>query len=57
MRVEEAGNPDTFKVERRGKFADVEDAYLNPEMVDRMYLGAPTGYDEEGRLDTRSNLH
>lgn len=47
MKVEEAGNPDTFKVERRGRFAEVEDAYLNPEMVDRMYSGAPAGYEED----------
>jgi hypothetical protein len=47
MRAQEASNPDTFKVERRGKFAEVEDAYLKPEMVDRMFAGAPIGYDEE----------
>lgn len=45
MRSYEASNPDTFKVERRGKFAEVEDAYLKPEMVDRMFAGAPNGYD------------
>lgn len=50
MRAEEASNPDTFKVERRGKFAEVEDAYLNPEMVDRMFAGAPINYDDEGRI-------
>jgi hypothetical protein len=50
MRAEEASNPDTFKVERRSKFAEVEDAYLKPEMVDRMFSGAPIGYDEEGRI-------
>jgi hypothetical protein len=50
MQAEEAGNPDTFKVERRGKFAEVQDAYLNPEMVDRMYSGLPAGYDEDGSL-------
>lgn len=49
-RLKEASNPDTYKVERRGKFAEVEDAYLNPEMVDRMYAGVPMGYDEEGKL-------
>lgn len=47
MRSYEASNPDTFKVERRGKFAEVEDAYLRPEMVDRMFAGAPIGYDED----------
>ena len=50
MRSQEASNPDTFKVERRGKFAEVEDAYLKPEMVDRMFAGAPVDYDEEGRI-------
>jgi hypothetical protein len=49
MRAQEASNPDTFKVERRGRFAEVEDAYLKPENVDRMFAGAPTGYDDEGR--------
>jgi hypothetical protein len=48
QRAKEASNPDTFKVERRGKFAEVEDAYLKPEMVDRMFAGAPVGYDENG---------
>jgi hypothetical protein len=50
MRAQEASNPDTFKVERRGKFAEVEDAYLKPEMVDRMFAGAPDGYDKDGKL-------
>ena len=50
MRAQEASNPDTFKVERRGKFAEVEDAYLKPEMVDRMFAGGPEGYDEKGNL-------
>ncbi len=44
-RDEEAQNPTTFKVERRGQFAEVVDAYLKPELVDRMFEGrpAPTG--------------
>lgn len=50
MRAEEAANPETFKVERRGKFAEVTDAYLNPEMVDRIYHGRPVGWSEEGKL-------
>lgn len=49
MRAEEAANPETFKVERRGKFAEVTDAYLNPELVDRIYLGRPVGDDDDGR--------
>lgn len=44
-RTEESANPETYKVERRGKFAEVTDAYLNPDMVDRMYLGIPDGYE------------
>lgn len=35
-----------YKVERRGKFAETVDAYLIPEMVDRMFLGRPVAYDQ-----------
>lgn len=44
-RDEEAQNPETYKVERRGAFAEVIDSYLKPELVDRMFEGrpAPTG--------------
>lgn len=31
-------NPDKFKVERGGQFATVQDAYLDENMVDRMFL-------------------
>lgn len=40
-RAEEAANPENYKVERRGKFAEVTAAYLNPEMVDIIYMGVP----------------
>jgi hypothetical protein len=43
----EAGNPETYKVERRGQFAEVVDAYLNPGMVDRAFAGKPVRYDAE----------
>lgn len=43
-RAKEAANPDAYKVERRGQFAEVTDAYLNPAMVDQMYAGRPAGY-------------
>lgn len=49
MRAEEASNPETFKVERRGKFAEVTDAYLNPAMVDQMFAGRPVGWSD-GKL-------
>jgi hypothetical protein len=42
-RIEEEKNPEAYKVERRGKFAEVIDAYLNPAMVDQMYAGLPAG--------------
>jgi hypothetical protein len=34
-------DPDTYKVERRGQFAEIMDAFLKPEMVDRAYMGRP----------------
>lgn len=46
MRTEEASNPEKFKVERRGKFAEVTDAYLNPAMVDRIFEGRPGRKDD-----------
>lgn len=46
-RIEEKENPDVYKVERRGRFAEVIDAYLNPEMVDRAFLGRPVRYDPD----------
>lgn len=40
-RTAEAKDPITYKVERRGFFAEVIDAYLDPEKVDRMFYGRP----------------
>lgn len=40
-RTAEAKDPITYKVERRGFFAEVIDAYLDPEKVDRMFHGRP----------------
>lgn len=37
----EASDPVKFKVEWRGHFAEVVDAYLDPVMVDRMFKGRP----------------
>jgi hypothetical protein len=37
----ERQDPDAYKVERRGEFAEVIDAFLRPEMVDRAYMGKP----------------
>lgn len=47
----ENDNPDVYKVERRGKFAEVTDAFLNPAKVDAMYKGVPHEWviDPDGR--------
>jgi phage terminase large subunit-like protein len=37
-RFSEESNPDKFKVERRGQWAEVIDSYLNPENVDRAFV-------------------
>jgi hypothetical protein len=37
MRHEEKRDPVAFKVEHRAQFAEVEDAFLRPEYVDRMF--------------------
>lgn len=38
MRLLELSNPEKFKVERRGQFAEVMDAYLNPLKVEEMFV-------------------
>ena len=40
-RAEEQGNPEGFKVEYRGKFAEITDAYINPSRIDEMFGGYP----------------
>lgn len=37
MAAEERADPDSFKVEYRSNFAEVIDAFLNPDMVDRIF--------------------
>jgi hypothetical protein len=56
-RSKEADNPETYKVERRGKFAEVTDAFLNPTMVDRMFMGTPHEWVYETPGDTIPKLH
>lgn len=48
-KAKEAANPETYRVEYRSHFAEVIDSYLNPAMVDRIFMGRPNGFDEEGR--------
>lgn len=43
----ERQEPETYKVERRGQFAEVIDAYLRPESVDTCFAGLPTVVDED----------
>lgn len=38
MKRLEARNPEKFKVERLGQFSDVQNAYLDPEKVDAMFV-------------------
>jgi hypothetical protein len=49
-RAEEQANPEGFKVEYRGKFAEVMDAYMEPRRIDEMFGGLPSEwvYDENG---------
>lgn len=46
-RAAESKDPISYKVERRGFFAEVIDAYLDPEKVDRMFLGRPVWNEKE----------
>jgi hypothetical protein len=52
LREEEQQNPEKFKVERRGQWAEVQDAYLNPDAVDAAYLenfqGTPISMNRTG---------
>lgn len=41
-RAEEQANPEGFKVEYRGKFAEVMDAYMEPRRIDEMFAGIPS---------------
>jgi hypothetical protein len=45
-RNEEASDPQKFKVENRSQWAEVLDAFLEPELVDRAFLGRPTGENQ-----------
>jgi hypothetical protein len=56
-RQEERDDPQKYKVERRGHFAEVIDAYLIPEMVDRMFMGRPyNARDDKGNISVGFNL-
>lgn len=52
-RDRERQDPDAYKVERRGHFAEIVDAFLRPEMVDQAYMGLPTR--DGGYLPLRTN--
>lgn len=53
-REEERQNPEKYKVERRGKWAETVDAYLVPERVDQMFSGMPLP-DASGYTPLRTN--
>lgn len=50
-RQEEMSNPEKYKVERRGQFAEVIDAYLNPGQVERMFMGKPFRNIDKGVIE------
>jgi len=50
---EEKGDPIKYKVERRGHFSEVVDAYLDPLQVDRMMMGRPEDTGETDKNDRR----
>lgn len=53
-REEERQNPEKYKVERRGKWAETVDSYLVPERVDQMFSGIPLP-DGKGYTALRTN--
>lgn len=62
MRLLERANPEKFKVERRGQFASVIDAYLDPAKVDALFVAPPwrrepMGPQDYGRFDRTYLAH
>jgi hypothetical protein len=59
--LSEKANPEKFKVERRGQWAEVVDSYLNPENVDRAfvpeYRGVPIKMNTSGTYLHRYYAH
>lgn len=54
-------NPEKFRVERMGQFAEVADQYLNPDKVDAMFAPLewrePLQPQERGRFDRKYRIH
>jgi intein/homing endonuclease len=53
-------NPSVFKVEREAKFAETVGAYLDPEMVDRMFApweGKTLTHHESGQFNRHHRFH
>ena len=59
--LSEKANPEKFKVERRGQWAEVVDSYLNPENVERAFTsefqGVPIKMNTGGRYVHRYFAH
>ena len=51
MKKLEKREPDTFKVERLSQWAEVTNAYLNPKLVDRMFMPFKDATGEERILE------
>ena len=54
-------NPEKFRVERMGQFAEVADQYLNPDKVEAMFAPLdwrePLVEQERGRFDRKYRIH
>lgn len=61
MKRLEQRNPEKFKVERLGQFADVQGAYLDPDKVDAMFdtpaWREPLSPQQNGRLSFQYRIH
>lgn len=60
MQRMERSNPDTFKVERRAHWASILDAYLDPNMIAKIFepwMGVELQMQERGALGTRYRAH
>lgn len=57
----EKRNPEKFKVERRGQWAEVEDAYLDPDKVDEMFMDPewrdPLEPQDYGMFNVKYRIH
>ena len=51
LRLSEKGNPESFAVEYRAQWAEVQDSYFNSTAVDRAFTGYMTLKNEDGEIE------